>query len=240
MSEPTAYGPHFLFVHGDTEDPAKMRAYAQALAGSALYPRHEGRYVAFGKPAALLEGAWPESRNLVLARFPSRAQAERFWHSEAYQAEVKPLRAGAGRFDVGLFPELPPLAPAGALSAEALTGLAVDGYFGNVAAQNLDALMAVFGPDPVMTIHSDGIEHRGRAAIAAHFRAFFADFQARFGDFEPVADAARQKVAVRFRLKLENGRARRDMHNLNLFTVADGRIARCVIYMSGSGVFAGG
>ncbi|MGL4543685.1 MAG: DUF1330 domain-containing protein [Polymorphobacter sp.] len=39
----------------------------------------------------------------MLARFPSRAAAEAFWFSAKYQQDIKPLRRGAGTFQVAIF-----------------------------------------------------------------------------------------------------------------------------------------
>ena len=99
--------PVFMVVIGEITDRQKMEAYTQALAESLLYRRHEGYYAAVGKPVEMFEEDWPSHQGLVLARFPSRDHARRFWNSEQYQTEIKPLRAGAGRFTVALFDELP-------------------------------------------------------------------------------------------------------------------------------------
>lgn len=103
----SAQRPVYMVVIGEITDPERMKAYTEALADSLLYEQHEGYYAAIGKPVEMLEEEWPSHQGLVLARFPSREHARRFWHSEKYQQEIKPLRAGAGRFTVGLFEELP-------------------------------------------------------------------------------------------------------------------------------------
>jgi uncharacterized protein (DUF1330 family) len=99
--------PVYMVVIGEITDPDRMQAYTEALAESLLYRQHEGYYAALGKPVEMLEEEWPSHQGLVLARFPSREHARRFWDSDKYQKEIKPLRAGAGRFTVGLFEELP-------------------------------------------------------------------------------------------------------------------------------------
>jgi len=99
--------PVFLVVIGEITDPQKMKAYTEALAESLLYEQHQGYYAAIGKPVVVLSLKWPSHQGLVLARFPSAEHARAFWNSDKYRNEIKPLRAGAGRFTVGLFEELP-------------------------------------------------------------------------------------------------------------------------------------
>lgn len=96
-----------MIVIGEISDPVKMKAYTTALAESLLYEQHEGYYAAIGKPVEMFEEDWPGHHGMVIARFPSREHARRFWNSEKYQNEIKPLRRGAGRFTVALFDELP-------------------------------------------------------------------------------------------------------------------------------------
>ena len=102
-----ANGPVYMVVIGEITDPGRMKAYSEALAESLLYEQHEGYYAAIGKPVEMFEEEWPAHQGLVLARFPSREHARRFWNSEKYQKEIKPLREGAGKFTVGLFEERP-------------------------------------------------------------------------------------------------------------------------------------
>lgn len=94
--------PAFLLMTARVTDRAKMSAYAKALAESGLYEAHGGRYEFVGQPANRLEG-WPDGVSAVLARFPSRTAAESFWFSAKYQDEVRPLRRGAGTFQVAIF-----------------------------------------------------------------------------------------------------------------------------------------
>lgn len=91
----------YLVVTASISDPAKMGTYQAALMASDLYARHGGRYVLRGRPVADLEN-W-DGRAVVVAEFPDRAAAEAFWWSSAYQQQIKPLRAGAGDFHVGIF-----------------------------------------------------------------------------------------------------------------------------------------
>ena len=94
--------PAYLVVTAKVTDGPRMGAYAKALAESGLYARYGGHYQFIGKAAAPLEN-WPEGTSIVCAWFPSRAAAEAFWADAKYQNDVKPLRAGAGEFNVAIF-----------------------------------------------------------------------------------------------------------------------------------------
>ena len=99
-------GPVFMIVVGTIEDRDKMAAYQGALMESGLYPKNEGYYVAVGRPIEMFEEEWPGNQGMVIARFPSLAHARSFWYSEEYQERIKPLRAGAGTFNVSVFPDV--------------------------------------------------------------------------------------------------------------------------------------
>ena len=98
--------PVFMLVVGQIEDRDKMAAYQGALMESGLYPEHDGHYVAFGKPIDMFEGDWPENQGLVIAKFPSLEHARAFWNSDDYQNRIKPLRLGAGTFNVSVFTDV--------------------------------------------------------------------------------------------------------------------------------------
>lgn len=99
--------PAYLLVLASVTDRAKMADYGRRLAELQLYARHGGFYRFIGPPAADLE-SWT-GQSVVCAEFPSRAHAEAFWRSDDYQTLVKPVRAGAGTFHVGLFEGAPPI-----------------------------------------------------------------------------------------------------------------------------------
>jgi uncharacterized protein (DUF1330 family) len=93
--------PAYLVVTATVTDPAKMQAYNAALAASGLYEEHGGRYLFRGRAAADMED-WG-GKAAVCAEFPDRAAAEAFWTSDAYQSRIKPLRDGAGSFQIAIF-----------------------------------------------------------------------------------------------------------------------------------------
>lgn len=97
----------YMLVVGRITDKAKIAEYQAALMESGLYPKNEGHYVAFGRPVEMFEGEWPDDQAIVVAKFPSRAHAQAFWNSDEYQQRIKPLREGAGTFNVSVFPAAP-------------------------------------------------------------------------------------------------------------------------------------
>lgn len=98
--------PAYMLVIGRIEDGQKMAQYQAALTASGLYPRNEGGYLVRGRPIEMFEGEWPGNQAVVIAKFASADHARNFWHSDTYQNEIKPLRAGAGDFTVALLEEL--------------------------------------------------------------------------------------------------------------------------------------
>ena len=98
--------PAYMLVIGQVTDGTKMAAYQAALTASGLYPNNEGGYLVRGRPVEMFEGEWPGNQAVVIAKFASADHARRFWQSDTYQNDIKPLRAGAGRFTVALFEQL--------------------------------------------------------------------------------------------------------------------------------------
>ena len=97
----------YLLVQGHVTDREGFKAYSAAL--PPIYRKYRGQYIAL-VPAPLVEvvEGEPENRSVVIARFPSRADARAFWNSPEY-AEAKKLRAGKGTFYVAILDGLPGL-----------------------------------------------------------------------------------------------------------------------------------
>jgi uncharacterized protein (DUF1330 family) len=101
----TSDRPAYLLVQGTVTDREGFQAYSAAL--PPIYQKYRGEYLAL-VPAPqidVLEGP-PELRSVVIARFPSKAAAQAFWHSPEYTA-AKALRAGKGTFYVALLDGFP-------------------------------------------------------------------------------------------------------------------------------------
>jgi uncharacterized protein (DUF1330 family) len=102
--------PVRMLVHGVIRDRAAFVAYVRALAESGLYARFGGEYEAMTPALAVLEGEPPPGRGVIIARWPCREAAERFWNSPEYREIVK-LREGIADFEVTLLPVPPVPAP---------------------------------------------------------------------------------------------------------------------------------
>lgn len=99
--------PVRMLVFGEIRDRAAFGAYAQALARSGLYPKYGGYYEAMSPVLDVLEGEPPPGRGVIVARWPCRAAALRFWNSDEYR-EIRKLREGIAEVEVLLLP-VPPL-----------------------------------------------------------------------------------------------------------------------------------
>ena len=99
--------PVRMLVYGEVWDREKLGVYGRALAESGLYPKAGGYYEAITPPLAVFEGEPPETRGVIIARFPCLQAAKDFWYSDAYQA-IRPLRDGVAEFEVVVL-RAPPL-----------------------------------------------------------------------------------------------------------------------------------
>lgn len=72
-----------------------------------LSARYGGEYVVRGPAETVLEGDYLTGRSVVVSRWASLEKAREFWTSDEYQKDIKPLREGAGVFDIGVFNEAP-------------------------------------------------------------------------------------------------------------------------------------
>lgn len=89
----------------DRWEPAEYRG---ALMASALYAALQGHYPADGKPVDRFEGQSSETQGMVIARFPSLKVTRCFWYLKDFQNSLKLLCEDAGKFDVSVFPDIPP------------------------------------------------------------------------------------------------------------------------------------
>lgn len=97
---------YILSVVQFTNMTPQLKEYAQKSA--ALAKRHGGRYVIRGKTLEMLEGTGFEGKSVVLLEFPTMEQLTAFVKGDEYQKTVKPMRAGTGIYDIGIFESPPP------------------------------------------------------------------------------------------------------------------------------------
>ncbi len=90
--------PAYLIANIEVTDTAGFERYRAAV--PAVIARHGGRYLVRGGESAVVEGAYPGHRFVVL-EFPDRATAEAFWHSPDYAA-CKALREGTAVMNVAI------------------------------------------------------------------------------------------------------------------------------------------
>ncbi len=95
----------WMIIEGWDMPPGAMAPYGKAV--SALVAESGAAYAVHAKADQrdVLEGA-PDWQSLVISAWPSMAAARDFWASPRYQHDVKPLRAGIGRFQVTLIPAM--------------------------------------------------------------------------------------------------------------------------------------
>lgn len=80
----------------DVTDADKIAEY-RTLAQEAM-AKHGGKYIARGGSTVFLEGGWEPGR-VVIAEFPTLAQAEAFYNSPEYQ-KAHEVRAGVATFNM--------------------------------------------------------------------------------------------------------------------------------------------
>lgn len=97
---------HFAALPEDAK--AGLRRYGADV--PALMAAHGGRFLARGPALAVIEGDWPEWKNLVVSEWPCLEAAQNFWRSDVYRKDLLPLRQKASVFRIALY-GLPPQDP---------------------------------------------------------------------------------------------------------------------------------
>ena len=78
--------PAYLIADIEITNPEGYAAYRPLAAASVT--KHGGRFIARGGAIDALEGGWTPSR-VVIIEFPSMDAAQKFYHSDDYQAALK-------------------------------------------------------------------------------------------------------------------------------------------------------
>ena len=106
----------YMLVMGGVENPERIPdpklAAQYGPAVWSLVESYDAIYLVRKEPDVIYEGEWPNWKLVVISKWPCMETGNEFWHSQAYQHEVKPLRKNAGVYDVGMFdaiPEPPPV-----------------------------------------------------------------------------------------------------------------------------------
>ncbi len=83
----------YVIVQERIDDPAMFDEYRSHVLPT--FEPFDGRFLVRGGEYSVLEGEWALDRTVVV-EFPSRQQAEAWYHSEAYQ-KILPLRTNASQ-----------------------------------------------------------------------------------------------------------------------------------------------
>jgi uncharacterized protein (DUF1330 family) len=83
-----------------------MKKYAAESAR--LIHQNGGKYIVRGKAAGVVEGDAMKDAVTIIAEFPTLDQLKAFVYGDEYQQQVKPLRAGTGSYEIGIFESPPP------------------------------------------------------------------------------------------------------------------------------------
>lgn len=121
------------------------------------------------------------------------------------------------------------------LDRESTLHLALNKYFAQVDAKNIDAVLDCFHENAMITVQTAFTTHEGKAGI----RRMFEDFMAAYKniihrDFECTVDAKNGRIAASFTAELQDHEGRTILlQNTNFWRIRDDRFQEVYIYMSG-------
>jgi ketosteroid isomerase-like protein len=124
------------------------------------------------------------------------------------------------------------------LSREQLIDLALNRYFGNVDAKNLDAVLDCFHDEALFTVQTEFTRHAGKGAI----RRMFIDFMGAYEtivhkDFTCTVDEVNGRIAASFEAVLTAADGSKvSFFNTNFWRIRDGKFQEVYVYFSGQNV----
>lgn len=122
------------------------------------------------------------------------------------------------------------------LSRDELIDLAINKYFARVDAKDMEATLACFHEQALLTVQTAFTCHAGKPAIGRMFRDFFDGYQTIVHkDFICTVDEKHGRIAACFEAVLtgHDGQITR-LHNTNFWRVREGRFQEVYVYMSGA------
>jgi ketosteroid isomerase-like protein len=122
------------------------------------------------------------------------------------------------------------------LNREQLIDLAVNRYFANVDAKNMDATLDCFNDEALFCVQTAFTRHSGKAEIRRMFEDFFGGYDIIVHkDFTCTVDEKNGRIAACFEavLTAPDGSVTR-LFNTNFWRVRDGRFQEVYVYMSGA------
>jgi ketosteroid isomerase-like protein len=124
------------------------------------------------------------------------------------------------------------------LSREQLIDLALNRYFGQVDAKNLDAVMECFNEEALFCVQTEFTRHAGKDAI----RRMFTDFMGAYEkivhkDFVCTVDEVNGRIAASFEAVLTSADGSSvSFFNTNFWRIRDGKFQELHVYFSGQNV----
>lgn len=124
------------------------------------------------------------------------------------------------------------------LSRTELVELAIEQYFGNVDAKNMEAVLDCFNEEALFTVQTAFTCHAGKPAIRQMFSGFFASYaEIIHKDFVCTVDEKNGRISASFvaELKAPDGAITR-FYNTNFWRVRNARFQEVYVYFSGANV----
>lgn len=121
------------------------------------------------------------------------------------------------------------------LDRAGLIDLAINRYFANVDAKNMDAALACFNDEALFCVQTAFTRHAGKAEIRRMFEDFFSAYETIVHkDFTCTVDEKHGRIAASFEAVLtgHDGSVTR-LFNTNFWRIRDGKFQEVYVYMSG-------
>lgn len=122
------------------------------------------------------------------------------------------------------------------LDRAGLIDLAINKYFANVDAKNMDAALACFNDEALFCVQTAFTRHSGKTEIRRMFEDFFGGYETIIHkDFTCTGDEKHGRISASFEAVLtgHDGQVTR-LFNTNFWRVRDGRFQEVYVYMSGA------
>ena len=121
------------------------------------------------------------------------------------------------------------------LDREGLAELALEQYFANVDAKNLDAVMDCFHDNAMLTVQNVFVVHDTKDAIRRMFIDFMASFETIIHrDFVCTIDEKNGRMAASFVAELIDAQGNTTLlHNTNFWRIRGDKFQAVYVYMSG-------
>ena len=121
------------------------------------------------------------------------------------------------------------------LSRDELVDLALNKYFGNVDAKNLDAVLDCFQDNAMITVQTAFTVHDGKDNIKRMFVDFMDTWETIVHrDFTCTIDADNGRITASFVAELDDADGNRTtLHNTNFWRIRGDKFQEVYIYMSG-------